>query len=104
MAEYIDKLSVYKEACVGCTCHGDEIGSCFSSEPCERLCFAFASAHAVDVSPVVHGRWEWASEDIYRCTACNEKAHVAEVMGRPAWGHCPNCGAKMDGGDDNEAD
>lgn len=53
MAEYIDKLSVYKEACAGCTCHGDEIGSCFSSEPCERLCFAFASAHAADVVAVV---------------------------------------------------
>lgn len=54
MTEYIDKQSVYKEACAGCACHGDEIGSCFSSDPCERLCFAFASANAVDVAPVVH--------------------------------------------------
>lgn len=53
---------------------------------------------AADVAPVVHGRWEWDTEDIYRCTVCNEKAHVKEVMGQPDWHYCPNCGAKMDGG------
>lgn len=65
MAEYIDKQSVYKEACAGCTCHGDEIGSCFNSEPCERLCFAFASANAVDVAPVVRCKdcKNWHSTD-----------------------------------------
>ena len=51
---------------------------------------------SADVAPVVHGHWEWVTGDIYRCTACNCKAHVEEAMGRPVWGHCPNCGAKMD--------
>ncbi len=64
----------------------------------EDIIASIENAPAADVAPVVHGRWEWASEDIYRCTACNEKARVAEVMGRPAWGHCPHCGAKMRGG------
>lgn len=49
-----------------------------------------------DVTPVVHGKWEWDTGDIYRCTACNEKAHVKEVMERPYWPYCPYCGAKMD--------
>lgn len=59
---------------------------------------------AADVAPVVHGRWEWDTGDIYRCTACNRKVHVVEVMCRPVWDYCPNCGARMGGGDDGEAD
>lgn len=78
MAEYIDKQSVYKEACAGCTCHGDEIGSCFSSEPCERLCFVFASANAVEVPPVV------------RCKECK---HCYEAIDSLvcAYGPCVDC-------------
>lgn len=53
------------------------------------------SIPAADVAPVVHGRWKWDTQDIYSCTNCNEKVHVKEVMGIPAWKYCPNCGAKM---------
>ena len=49
-----------------------------------------------DPAQVAHGRWEWDTEDIYRCSNCYEKSHVKEVMGQPAWDYCPNCGAKMD--------
>ena len=55
-------------------------------------------APTIEDEPVKHGRWEWDTEDIYRCTVCYEKVHVKEVMGRPDWDYCPNCGAKMDGG------
>ena len=54
---------------------------------------------AADVAPVRHGKWEWDTEDIYRCSNCAQKSRVKEVMGRPAWDYCPNCGAKMDGED-----
>ena len=50
-----------------------------------------------DVAPVRHGRWEWDTEDIYRCSNCAEKSHVKEVMGHPEWDYCPNCGARMHG-------
>ncbi len=53
-------------------------------------------APVADVAPVRHGRWKWDTEDIYRCSNCAEKSHVKEVMGRPEWDYCPNCGAKMD--------
>lgn len=59
------------------------------------------NAPAADVAPVRHGRWEWDTEDIYRCSNCAEKSHVKEVMGHPEWDYCPNCGAKMDGCDGN---
>ena len=54
-----------------------------------------------ELAPVQHGRWEWDTEDIYRCSNCAEKSHVKEVMGHPEWDYCPNCGAKMDGGNGN---
>ena len=64
---------------------------------------AIDNAPSADVAPVRHGRWEWDTEDIYRCSNCAEKSHVKEVMGHPEWDYCPNCGAKMDGGDGNSA-
>ena len=103
MAEYIDRLSVYKEACMGCICHGDEIGSCFSSEPCEKLCFYFASAHAADVVSVVHGRWKnphWENDNFcYNCSICGSEAlHCGYKWADDGiYPICPNCGAKMDG-------
>ena len=56
---------------------------------------------AADVAPVVHGRWVDAGRGIKACSNCNHgiKEHMAYANH-----YCPNCGAKMDGGADNEAD
>lgn len=62
-------------------------------------------APAADVAPVVHGRWEdsideWFGTDVYTCSKCRESYVLVE--GTPKqnlWHYCPNCGAKMDGGD-----
>ena len=58
---------------------------------------------AADVAPVRHGQWETISDrpDSLICSVCK--------CGFDMWKHdphnyCPNCGAKMDGGDNNEAD
>lgn len=66
------------------------------------------SAPAADVAPVVHGRWERIGIrgrkglPIYPCcSACGivSAAYRSEWEGlRGAWNYCPNCGAKMDGG------
>ena len=53
-------------------------------------------APAADDAPVLHRRWIHETGYIYHCTVCGAKAHVVENMGVPAWGFCPNCGAKMD--------
>ena len=57
------------------------------------------SIHAADVAPVRHGRWETNSDrpDSLICSVCK--------CGFDMWKHdphnyCPNCGAKMDGGED----
>ena len=61
---------------------------------------------AADVAPVRHGRWEdsideWFGTDVYTCSKCRESYVLVE--GTPKenlWHYCPNCGAKMDGGED----
>ena len=72
---------------------------------------------AADVAPVVHGRWEWFDEETgtpstgyerewgWRCSHCKEELpdDYDDPDDRPAFRFCYNCGAKMDGGADNEA-
>lgn len=58
-----------------------------------------------DVAPVVHGRWIQINgiappehHGKHKCSECGGMAlekHMREVLSN----YCPNCGAKMDGGD-----
>lgn len=69
----------------------------------EEIVDALENIPAADVAPVVHGRWN-ADET---CSLCGEKS--TEGLDATKWdywlpNYCPNCGAKMDGGADNEAD
>lgn len=56
---------------------------------------------AVDVAPIVHGRWGTGRFNLEtgnyeeQCTRCR---NFSKEYDKP---YCPNCGAKMDGGDDN---
>ena len=65
---------------------------------------------AADVAPVVHGRWDdsgrytFPSGDVaVRCTNCGCALTKSEYR-LYTWNYCPICGAKMDGGDNDEAD
>ena len=66
--------------------------------------------HAADVAPVVHGKWIPHSEksreyigtvlvhvmyDYWLCDTCGYRVE----NGQPMYNFCPNCGAKMDGGE-----
>lgn len=54
-----------------------------------------------DVAPVVHGRWGTGRFNLEtgnyeeQCTRCR---NFSKEYGKP---YCPNCGAKMDGGEAN---
>ena len=68
------------------------------------------SIPAADVAPVVHARWihsryEDCSEqfELVKCSQCNHEAYAMAFYVRGG-NYCPNCGAKMDGGADHEAD
>ena len=65
---------------------------------------------AADVAPVVHARWihsryEDCSEqfELVKCSQCNHEAYAMAIYVHGG-NYCPNCGAKMDGGADHEAD
>lgn len=55
---------------------------------------------AADVAPVVHGVWAPVNRidplSGYRCVKCRH------IVGFDLTPYCPNCGAKMDGGDNAE--
>ena len=54
-----------------------------------------------DVAPIVHGRWEEASDgDGIVCPFCRTD-FCTIIYDTEYFNYCPNCGAKMDGGIDN---
>ena len=58
---------------------------------------------AIEISRVRHGRWVPAfhvGDCCYRCSECQflRDAYLLDIGN-----YCPNCGAKMDGGDGNIA-
>ena len=61
----------------------------------------------VDAEPVVHGKWDDESVAFYRkcseCGCCVEWDKKPFLYGIGEYNYCPNCGAKMDGGADDEA-
>ena len=63
------------------------------------------SIPAADVAPVVHGRWEQDADGDWYCSNCDEVVAICESGRERTYRkpYCPNCGAKMDGGADNEA-
>ena len=71
-----------------------------------------AGMPAVDAAPVVHGEWigyetssyngndeygepRWIPKKFFRCSVCRKGTAVRHNF-------CPNCGAKMNGGNDDE--
>lgn len=58
---------------------------------------------AADVAPVVHGKWTeikgvYDKRSIwYRCDRCGQSAEKMFLSK-----YCPNCGARMDGGAEND--
>lgn len=61
-----------------------------------------------DAAPVRHGKWIMRGGR-FRCSKCNEKALLRDVGGTGGFSHeyeqvksnhCPNCGAMMDGEED----
>ena len=51
---------------------------------------------SADVVPVVHARWENYSPITIKCSRCG---HVIHDWRYSECKYCPNCGAKMDGGE-----
>ena len=60
---------------------------------------------AADVAPVVHEKWlldRWPSWPHRECSRCKIMIPRTKEVPDPYWQYCPNCGAKMDGGNEVE--
>ena len=60
---------------------------------------------AADVAPVRHGRWIEPSRlyygaKQYECSLCYSDTFWKKHSITEKYPHCPNCGCRMDGGDD----
>lgn len=69
-------------------------------------------APAVDVQEIKHGKWietqeplGWCDVDCAECSVCHESWIIDEDSSiddyECMWHYCPNCGAVMDGGNNN---
>lgn len=56
---------------------------------------------SADVEPVRHGQWIDEMVGYVKCSVCND---LEEDVCAIFYNFCPNCGAKMDGGDEDETD
>lgn len=59
---------------------------------------------AADVAPVVYGRWAHLGGDEWCCSACGFVITTEGSWDKPTKKCCEDCGAKMDGGDNDAAD
>lgn len=105
MAEYIEREALLKELAKDVAVDGNQRAS--------QLLECIINAPAVYVAPVVHGQWiekqnpRWPAYSHEACSICgwwNTKNALC-YEGRKKPGHslnyCPNCGAKMDGGEED---
>lgn len=74
-------------------------------EPADCEWMKMLAEEAVDAVPVVHGRWIHDGHrieggiDWCHCSECGKSDNFCARTN-----YCPNCGAKMDGGDSDETD
>ena len=91
MAEYIEREAVLRDWPM-------------CDEPADAYQF-IRGFPAADVRPVVRGEWLQDCDYHFRCSICGDRWTVSN--GNPldisnGWNYCPNCGAQMIRGDDNE--
>lgn len=98
MAEYIDKNALDKALTVAAANGKDKDRRTWAKAIC-----LLHDMPAADVAPVVHGRWKYYHKrNKAVCTCCSFERALDENFGAAI--SCPNCGAKMDGGDGDAAD
>lgn len=91
MAEYIERKALYKALTTAAV--NDKFKSIGTWA--KAIC-VLHDFHAADVAPVVHGRWlcvDTDTEQFFLCNRCKKKEYWES-------NYCPNCGCRMDGGDD----
>ena len=112
MAEYIEKDALRQAVLESQHDSSHPRGWAHIAHDCEHAHFVAMIARfpAADVAPVVHAHWDDSGRYTFpggstavRCTNCGCALTVSEYR-LNNWNYCPVCGAKMDGGNSDEAD
>lgn len=100
MAEYINR-----EACLSILRAKANMAVLMDAAPYfEKAAQMLEKLPAADVAPVVHGQWI-EDHDYLKCPECGVMVKWDfTFFDIGNWNYCPNCGAIMDGGDNNAAD
>ena len=80
----------------------DEKGIEFSDTNVYVPIEAIWNAPTIDAEPVVHGEWIIERSPVeaeIKCSECGYSYIDADSYAKAEYNYCPNCGAKMDGGD-----
>ena len=104
MSRYIDADLAINDLC-GSQC-GCTINECGWEEPCEKARQILKQPTA-DVQEIKHGRWEHSkSEGLptnrFVCSECAGLVQVSTYRNHCMLNYCPNCGAKMDRGENSD--
>lgn len=103
MPEYIDREAaidyIKQNQCKKCS----DIGLCGNCAVLTGVRL-FEEVPAADVAPVVHGQWIDKPTGRYGqmqswCSACGKHSGIGGIKSNRHKPYCPNCGAKMDGGE-----
>ena len=109
MAEYIEREALMRRIkeihCAECdSYHGVRCRACWVDDTLDYI----DSEPTADVAPVRHGRWEEMhyeggildGTNFDRCSVCGYERVFDDPALKTVFKYCPNCGAKMDGGED----
>nr|DAI75747.1 MAG TPA: hydrogenase/urease nickel incorporation protein [Caudoviricetes sp.] len=101
MSDYISRKAAVKIAQKYGLANGSALGRHAGLADC--IAIEIEGLPAADVEPVRHGRWLdcEAHNDIEQCSECGM---IFSYPSYYRYKFCPNCGAKMDLGDENNDD
>ena len=102
MPEYIEKLAaIHAIKNYGIAAINEKRRSLGIADDIIKLYDVIGNMPAADVVPVVHGEWAHLGGDEFCCTNCGFIITTEGAWERPTQKYCGDCGAKMDGGEDN---
>lgn len=100
MSDYIERSVIERLLTIAAAGDGDKKRRTWAKAIC-----VLHDAPAADVTPIKHGVWEKTGDAyLLRCSACHDCYIDEDWLDGKKWNFCPECGAKMDGGDDDATD
>ena len=100
MSDYIERSVIERLLTIAAAGDGDKKRRTWAKAIC-----VLHDAPAADVTPIKHGVWEKTGHAyLLRCSACHDCYIDEDWLDGKKWNFCPECGAKMNGGDDDATD